>query len=70
MVKHNLNPDFKTVIRIAYDFSKVQRLKFHIVDANESLIGKMTDLAIKMEKKDNWMGSVNTFLSTIIGATN
>jgi hypothetical protein len=39
-----------------------------VIDANESIAGKLTELALNFERKDSWMGTCKVNLAEIIGA--
>lgn len=67
-IKHNLDPDFKTSIKMTYHFNKVQKLLIYVYDANESIVGKLTELVTTGERKENYMGSCKTHLSQLMGA--
>jgi hypothetical protein len=60
VIKHNLNPDFTTRIKLTYHFNKVQDLLIYVYDANESIVGKLTELVTTGDRKENFMGSCST----------
>lgn len=51
-----------------YHFSKNQILEFQVVDGNEGLVGKVTELALTGEKKQKLIGTVQATLGNLMGA--
>ena len=55
---------------MTYHFNKIQTLLINVYDSNESLMGKLTEIALTGQRKENFMGSVRTSLSKLMGAPN
>ena len=70
VIRKNLNPDFTTTIRTNYFFNRNQELLIEVNDANESVLGKVTELALKGERKETFIGGVKTTLSKLMGSPN
>ena len=55
MVKNNLNPDFKTTIKLNYSFEKHQKLKFQVLDDDGNNSYEL-------------IGEVETHMGTVMGS--
>ena len=66
--KHNLDPDFRQTIQMEYYFNRVQNILIYAYDANESIVGKVTELVVVGDRKENFLGSARSSLTKLMGS--